>query len=622
MAPQRARRATRRLAVAGDLSRLAVEGGRLVAPTRRNVEWLAELLRSVDALRQDDVQLDIVHPQARTPADLARASMGSAADWDAYATDGTGAWAARFDAYQPLPFPALQRQLLEAHLVIGFELPPALKRLLHEQGRRYLSFHIHALRMLRDLCLGATTNCPLIADALARQIVPAIEVQAQVHRFRALCRFHRQPAFALPDGLPVLVGQTERDSVLIQDGRFVDWPDREDALAAALQGFDELVFIEHPFRNDSRRTTEYLRCRHGKTVIATTANGYGLLLSAETVPKVLTLSSSLGVEAAAFGWPAEFLLADPRQKLQAAGIDRPFDAPLGHGVLGDAFWHEVLEGQAPPARKSARGAGAVATEPFARGEHHLRDSLESWAYQLLRSRLAGSAGRKTLMPHAGLSEARQRMLTRALLDPWCDALDPDSADTPAPPPGLTLERLTPPVALGETLVLKGGEPAFGQLLGTGFHAPEGWGAWSSERRSELLLAVAAPAEGALLRLTLDLGGFEGTVALSPVLTLSSEGQVLGVLLLRSADARAARVSVALPVAAGLVRLVTELSNVTSPRDTNLGSDTRPLGFGVTRIELELRPRGDAELQAMVGAPLVWGLPAPGGAMPLPATGAP
>lgn len=622
MAPTRARRSHRRLAVAGDLSRLALEGKHLVAPTRRNVEWLSELLQSVPALRHDAVLLEVVHPAARTATDDAQAAIGGSPVWDAYAADATSAWAARFDGPQALPFPGLQQRLLEADLVIGFELPPALKRFLHGQGRRYLSVHIHPLRMLRDLCLGATTNCPLIAAALACRALPAIEVQAQVHRFRALCRFHRQPAFAFPEGLPVLVGQTERDSVLIHGGRFVDWPDREDALAAALQDHEELVFIEHPFRADSRRVTEYLRCRHGKTVIATNANGYGLLLSAGAVPKVLTLSSSLGVEAAAFGWPTEFLLADPRQQLQVPGIDQPFDAPLGHGVLDDAFWLEVLEGTAPTPAKRARSASAVATEPFARGEHYLRDSLESWSYQLLRTRLAGSACRKTLMPHAGLAHPRQQALTRALLSPWPDELPSDGAPSPAVPPGVTLEQLAPPVALGGTATFRGGEPAFGQLLGRGFHPAEGWGAWSSERRSELLFSAAAPAEGALLRVTLDVGGFEGTVALSPVLTLSAGGQVLGVLLLRAADARAARVSVALLALPGLVRLVIELSHLTSPRDAGQSSDARQLGFGLTAVELELRPRGDSELQAMMAAPLVWGLPLAAGTVPPPATALP
>lgn len=596
------------MAVAGDLARLSVEQGHLVAPTRRNVEWLAELLRSVNALRQDGLQLEVVHPPARARGDAAVAAMGGTAVWGAYTASAADAWAQRFDDPQTLPFPGLQQQLLESELVIGFELPPALKRLLHGQGRRYVSFHIHALRLLRDLCLGATTNCPLIAEALARHAVPDIEVQAQVQRFRALCRFHPLPAFAFPEGLPVLVGQTEGDSVLIERGRFIDWPDRDDALAHALLGFDEVIFIEHPFRADSRRVTEYLRCRHGKTVVATNANGYGLLLSARDVPKVLTLSSSLGVEAAAFGWPAEFLLADPRRKLQVEGIDQPFDAPLGHGVLDDAFWLQVLSGQAPTARKGSRLAGGAHPEPFARGEHYLRDSLESWSYNLLRSRLAGSACRKVLMPHAGLSIDRRRRLVRALTSPWPDESPPGDPIGAAPPTGVALEHMAPPIGLGDTLVIKGDEPAFGQLLGAGFHPVEGWGAWSSERRSELLVAAAAPAGGALLRVTLELGGFEGTVAMSPVLTFTAGSRLLGVLLLRSADARAARVSLALPAAPGLVCLVIELSHMTSPRDAGLSVDMRPLGFGLSAVELELRPQDDAELLAMMADPLVWGLP--------------
>lgn len=593
--------AVTRVALLGDLCRFSLDGTALNTPTYRNVAWLRELLASVPALKAPDLEVELLQPAPQPDVDLAW--LGGRHVAEAYRADAMLAWAARFDTPQLDVFPEVLRRAVEADLVVGHELPPSVKRHLHANGRRYVSFYIHPLRMLRDLCLGATTNDPAIADALVRVAVPEAEVRAQVHRFRALCHFHRLRAFAFPEGLPVLVGQTERDSVLIEQGRFIDWPDREDALAAALQGFDAVVFIEHPFRADSRRVTEYLRCRHGKTVIATDANGYGLLLSANDVPKVLTLSSSLGVEACAFGWPTEFLLQDPRRQLQVDGIDQPFDLPLGHGVLGDAFWHRLVGTAATPRGRSK--ALQRGHEPFVRGEHYLRDSLESWSYHLLRSHLAGARSRKTLMPHGALDPGRRAALVDALLP--LPMGEPPLRKSPASPE-VVFEELMPPIVPGRVHVWRGSEPGFRQFLGSGFHPTESWGAWSSQHRCELLMAVAPPAGRGLLSVTIDIGGFEGTLTRSPVLALSAGGRVLALVMLREHDTPTARVTVALPVEAGLARLVIEMSHVASPKETGLGNDDRRYGFGLTAVELELRSADDAELLALLEATQVWGVP--------------
>ena len=141
-----------------------------------------------------------------------------------YVDDAELAWARRHNNDGVTDFSGQLDALASADLVVGFELPPSLKRHLHGQGRPYISFHVHALRLLRDLCLGASTNCPDIARALQDLVLPASEITRQVHHHRALCLNRSLPLLKFPAGLPVLIGQTERDSVLIRDntGRIGD----------------------------------------------------------------------------------------------------------------------------------------------------------------------------------------------------------------------------------------------------------------------------------------------------------------------------------------------------------------------------------------------------------------
>ena len=594
------------VAFTADFFRCSVGGGRYCGSQARNAAWLRELLTGSPAWQRQGLALHTVLP-AEGSAAAGADQLGPAALAD-YTQDAEGAWARRYNSNKLVDFSACLKALGSADLVIGFELPPSLKRHLHQRRRPYISFHVHALRMLRDLCLGATTNVPAIAALLAKVTVPDEEILRQVRRFRALCKFHRVPALSFPASLPVLIGQTARDSILIKGGRFADWSDCEDALATALQGHDACVFIEHPFRNDSHRVCEYLRCRHGKAVIATNTNGYGALLSTPDIPEVLTLSSSLGVEAQAFGLPTRFLLGDPRQRLRVAGADVGVDHPLGHGVLSDGFWRALLHQEPLPATSST----SAPADTFHLGEHYLRDSLESWSYQLLRDRLRGAQGRRTWMPAVGMTAERRDALLRAVRG----GTAADGGHT------LPVTLRDPPLALGERRRLRSADAGFGALLGKGFHALDpGWGAWSQPGGSELLLPVE-PADGAVLTVTLELRCFEGLLERCPVLQIRVAGQVVALAMFRPSGAHTARVCLSLDASTAPIELLLTMNASCSQAQAGLGQDEREFGFGLTEIELALQPavRTGRTLRKRLGSIPVWGIPgATGETMTEPST---
>jgi len=581
----------KRVAFTADFFRCSVTGGRYSGSQARSVAWLREVVTGGRAWQRQGLELQTVFP-TQGSAVAGAGKLGPAAVAD-YTADADLAWARRYDSDKPVDFAACLSALGRADLVVGFELPPSLKQHLHRKHRPYISFHVHALRMLRDLCLGATTNHPAIAGLLAGVAVPDDEIVRQVRRFRALCEFHRVPALTFPAGLPVLIGQTARDSIVIEGGRFADWPDREDELAAALRGHDACVFIEHPFRTDSHKVCEYLRCRHGKAVVATNANGYGVLLSTRDIPLVLTLASSLGVEAQAFGLPTHFLLGDPRQRLHLAGVDVGVDHPLGHGVLSDGFWHKVLQQEPLPFASQV----TAPADTFHLGEHYLRDSLESWSYQLLRDRLRGAPSRRTWMPAADMTAGRRDELLRAVRG---EAASESSGALP-------VTTRDPPLALGEQRRLRASDPGFGALLGKGFHALDpAWGVWSQPGGSEMLLPVQ-PAPDTILTVTLELRCFEGVLERCPVLQVVAGGQVCALAMFRPSGARSARVCIRLDASTGPMELLLSLSESCSPAQAGLSHDTREFGFGLTAVELELQAH-TRNPRKRPGLVPVWGIP--------------
>jgi hypothetical protein len=555
----------------------------------RNLRWLREMLAApLRHAAPDLVIRDVLPPM--TGASFALAA-GDTAELDDYRQDPEAAWARRYDAAQLTLFPGVLAELCEHDLVIGFELPPSLKRYLYLHDRAYLSFCVHPLRFLRDLCFGVTTNEPHIAMELRKCEINPQEVERQVHRFCALFRRRQLAACAIPRDLPVLIGQTERDSVLIKEDRFDTWEHHSDALDRLIAPYDALVFIEHPLRASSATAAEHLRSHHGKAVVTTNANGYGVLMSNPAIPKVITLASSLGVEAEAIGLETQFLSSDPRRKFVVDTVDQPGgDAANGHAVMGVEFWRAILAGVGSTV--NAKRPTNKPRDDFVLGEHYIRNSLESWSYRALQFGLDIRPARKTFLQSDGLEPARRNQLLGGLLSfEQASELEPRDAIRQARLEGLQLHLLDPPVRSGEMRAIAMGSPASGAYLAEGFHALESWGVWSSALCSSMVFPVArtAVAQRTLLRVTLKLQAYESLLPSAPVLRIDHLSSTLAYVFFRSGERSTQSVVVEFPVHSTLERLHFELTALESPASRGKSTDARWLGFALHEIEVVCVP---------------------------------
>jgi hypothetical protein len=589
----------RRIAFTCDFLRfsLSEQGPRGDQP--RNLAWLMALLTASKPWRNQGLEVNRIIPPAE-PESFAKYLNNSAAA-TRYRADPEIAWAERYDKLPIDIFPSLFDSLFGHDLVVGFEMSPTIRRCLHARQCGYINFYVHPLRFLRDLCLGATTNVASIGKSLDAHRVGDHEIHEQVGRFRALFLRHRLPSCAIPSGIPILAGQTERDSVLIVGGRFADWADYEETLESALSDFDEVVFLEHPYRPTSSRVVEYLRTRHGKTVISTNANSYGILFSNPQIPKVVTLASSLGVEARALGFPTDFLLSDPQRKFLLDDIEVA-STPLGHGVLSASFWDHILN----------RGENTKAQDAFCLGENYLRNSLDSWSFRPLQNGLAGLTSRKALLPAATLSDERRDALLAALTS--FDPLPPVPASRSverAAKAGVELKVLEGPLRLGErrTIRLSGGGPV--PCVSVGFHPPETWGVWSCALSAELTLSVAPDdvARGALLRISLPVSVYEGLLPHCPVLRLSANGNSVGYALFRPSTTNWQTLEFTVATTTPSCRIGLELSELESPASLLDPYDPRWLGVGLVEFEVECVAREEVteSRTTVVDAGCVWGL---------------
>ncbi len=568
-----------------------------------NLRWLAALLGAMTNWSRWGVETRFVEPPA-TFEQLAT-QVRSPSVLKEYSDNSPLAWARRYDGDILDTRPALADELLDSDLVIGFELPPAMKRLINRHGGSYISFHIHALRFLRDLCLGASTNDPWLLAQLGQVAVSGVDAELQSRRFVALMTRHAFPALQIPDGWPLVIGQTVGDSILIENGRFADWPDFDDELAIALQPYPGCVLLEHPFRADTGAVAQHLRARFGKTVMMSNANGYGVVFQSRTTPQALTLSSSLGVEAQTIGLPTTFLLGDPRLRLQLAGVDLGTSEALHHGVLSSSFWQTAFGANPGEAQSTAHGA-----LPFALGDDFIRRGIESWSYAQLQTGFAAVRSRKVVFPAADLTAEMSAQLALTLSGQVAPV---QGWGTPAPGNrqdlGVDLVFAAPAVVVGAQLQLSCGDPWSCMVL-EGFHAPEGWGAWSSGRESKVCLSIAPSAVELKAELTvrLKIELFEALRPRCPVCRISENGQTLALLFFRPGGPKTVDVVVRTVARSTRCEIDFVLSDIDSPKNLAGMDDTRLLGFGLLAVQVRACLPGEQERppRAPEGS-LIWGV---------------
>lgn len=593
----------RRVGLVGDFLRFEINGDRCTNFQPRNLAWLGQIL--APAIRGAAPGLTFETVLAPDRLDLMHAACDNSDALQRYCDDALMAWAALYDAPRLDCFAPLLSRLLSYDLIVGFELPPVVRRHLHTHGKPYLNLFVHPLRFLRDLCFGASTNAEWIHRALMQCAVDDIEVQQQAHRHIGMFRRRQLPGLAIPAGLPVLIGQTERDSVLIHEGQFDTWASHADTLNGLLSDHDAVVFVEHPYRPHSTRTVQEIRSATGKTVISTNANGYGVLMSNDKIPFVATLASSLGVEAAAIGHETHFLLSDPRDKFMVDKVDLPAATPLGHAVLMSNFWRQVL-GTKPVNAKFDTDVGM----PFPLGDNYLRNSLDAWAYRGLQGDTPHAGVRKTFATGEGLTETRQGQLLAGLFDyapsKGCTTTE---ALNRAQQSGVHVELLDAPLTIGETRTLALSSPSAQALLVSGFHPPEPWGCWTSELRSELLVSVAPEAvvSGCELDITMQLRLYDGLAEVCPVLKLSSADDVLGFIFFRPQSLRQ-HIRLIVPAHEPLTLLQLELSHIESPAARSESVDSRWLGVGLESLTMQCQPIQKSGVSEDPSAELLtWGL---------------
>lgn len=570
--------------IIGDWVRAHPAFGSGPGTVRGNTRWLAGILSS--GLGHPPARQLIVLPQANEAGFLADLNDSELAE--AYRESPANGWLASHDANNfGAAFSPLFERLPEDALIVGFELSPTIRRLLASGGRRYLSIHIHPLRFLADLVFGVYSNCPNLQAVLASAAVRDASVRQQVAQLSA--RMGRlQPAQAmLPPGCPVLFGQTVADASLIVNGRFGNWCNYQETLAKLLKNHTHLGFVRHPHASWPRDLLAWLSDDLGATVIAMEGNAYPIIMSGEPLGPVVSLSSSIGVEAEVFGHRSQFLIGDPRELFAVPELDNPSQIMVGHRFLERALWSAINDG-APPL------SGEIPSEPFYLGASHVRSTLETWSFKGLTGDDPLPRCAKIIVPSDRCRpDDRDHLL--ASLVPEAEPSTPDSAALIAG--AVYLRSLPPALKIGETWQWDGSRELL-DLPGLNDLEPyEGDGAWLAGSECRISLPIHRGGEPNV-RVTgqLKFSFFRGLLDRFPVLLVHADGAPVAAWVHRGRDDPYHEMPFTFTAATGRIcRLSIEISHTESPQALGMGDDPRQLAVNLHQLSVTVAAADDADM---------------------------
>jgi hypothetical protein len=554
---------------------------------RTNLVWIAGLLSR--ALKVPLAKQTLVMPADTEQGYLEQ--LGSAPIARAYREDPQRGWLESYDGCEArTAFTALYDRLPPDALVIGFELPPVMRRTLSAGGWRYVSVHVHPLRFLPDLTIGVYSNCAAMRAALAAITVPRSAIERQVARLSARIGRLNPPQAHLPDDCAVMFGQTPADASLIVDRRFASWSDYADKLAALIGPRDVVAYIKHPHARWPVALLDWLGNALGLNVIAMEGNSYPVIMSGRPIGPVASLSSSVGVEAAAFGHDSHFLIADPRHAFAVPGIDNAEQIMVGHQFLEPGMWECALGGAKPD--------GPMDVDPFFLGPGHIRSTLESWSFAGLEGTGTLPACKKIIVPAPRCGKAERDRLRVAL---GATAKDRDLADESP------VDHWSLPFALapGETWHWDKAEERLDFPGLDGLGSPDEDGIWLSGEGCTIRLPLA-PSGGRELWISGELrfSFFRGLLDRHPVLLVRANGRPVAAWIHRGQEDPYHDLSFAFPATSdGICRVTLEVSHADNPCALGMGGDTRELSIIVHSVSLcasEAEVAGDAVMMSLWG----------------------
>lgn len=223
--------------------------------------------------------------------------------------------------------------LFNADLVVGYEMPEHLLRLLNRAGIAVIDVVLHPVRFLDDIIFALRTNRQDIHARLLCHEIQKNEMIRQAGFIKAKAAWMRPPHM-LPPGASLILGQVDTDRAAVDPstGSFRSLVDHAETLLDLVVRSSATLFRPHPYQFTESQTHSFFK--RLPSVHFTNASYYHLLAQNE-IETVCALNSSGLVEAELFGKEAIWLT----QPCYQFGTDAPEADKFGALVPQDGGWY-------------------------------------------------------------------------------------------------------------------------------------------------------------------------------------------------------------------------------------------------------------------------------------------
>jgi len=211
-------------------------------------------------------------------------------------------------------------------LVIGYELPPVFLNIMNEYNIPYIDFLLHPCRFMDDVFFGIHSNNYRINTKLKSNSIPEID-------FYAYASFHkaglsRLPALNLEPESALIVGQTDIDRSLIQNGNILDLKNYESTLDAINKQYSKIYFKPHPYANNTKSQIKFLDQFNTEII---TDNVYRIICD-ENINQIFSISSSVIEESRFF----------KVKSTQFKSNSHSHYIPVFNKYFNSDFWYDIL----------------------------------------------------------------------------------------------------------------------------------------------------------------------------------------------------------------------------------------------------------------------------------------
>lgn len=232
------------------------------------------------------------------------------------------------------------KRIFDADLFIGFELPPSLCKELSYNNKKYINFFVAPIRFMSDLVWYVTTNSIEIYKVLHIYRFNKKNIDKYVDDIHYMCI--KQRLFQdkhLKNNTAIIIGQDLNDSSVILNGNFKNLNDYKDEIIRLTKDCDDIIIVKHPCVNNIMPLRQLLKSL-GRGKISN-FNTYALLCS-DKVSKVITISSSVGVEAKYFDKEVHFLLGEAHRNGGSMVCKDDYKEMIGEAVYTSDFYDNII----------------------------------------------------------------------------------------------------------------------------------------------------------------------------------------------------------------------------------------------------------------------------------------